>query len=377
LNILIVGEANTWFDHHVTASLKEIGHHVSVFHYGDAVGEYYPRARRREREKKNRDLLRKARELKVDGGLDLIFCYVYDDFLLPDVAAALGALGAPMLNYNVDMTNQWYRQTRTARYFTAMLCAQRVHMNDLARYGAPVYYFPMAARAPILADGPRMEIPAPVTFVGTPMSYRIAVLGGLIDAGIPIAIYGKFWNEGLIASPDRNLEKMLEDIFAYGFARLRAEGIGALWAALSSRFEGDKYQGKMKQINPSLLHGFLPDADVPVLFRNSKINLGFTRMVGNDPGRLGTTQLKLRDFEVPACGGFYLVEYAPDYAEFFVDGREVETWRTVGELVEKIRYYFDHENERAAIAVAGQRRALHENLWAHRFSDLFSKLGIG
>src|SRR5262245_8215555 len=146
-----------------------------------------------------------------------------------------------MVNYNVDMTNQWYRQTRTARYFTAMLCAQRVHMNDLARYGAPVYYFPMAARAPTLTDGPRIEIPAPVTFVGTPMSYRIAVLGDLIDAGIPLAIYGKFWSKGLIASPDRNLEKTLEDILAYGFARLRAEGIEALWAALSSRVEGDKY----------------------------------------------------------------------------------------------------------------------------------------
>jgi spore maturation protein CgeB len=377
LNILVVGEANTWFDYHVTNSLREVGHHVFVFHYGNAVGEYYPRARWSERERKNRDLLREATKLKADHGLDLIFCYVYDDFLLPDMAAALGALGVPMLNYNVDMTNQWYRQTRTARYFTAMLCAQRVHMTDLARYGAPVYYFPMAARAPTFAGGPRIEIPAPVTFVGTPMSYRIAVLSGLIDAGIPLAIYGKFWNEGLIACPDRNLEKTFADILAYGFARLRAEGIGALWAALVSRFEGDKHPGKMKDINPSLLLGFLPDADAPVLFRHSKINLGFTRMAGNDPDRPGITQLKLRDFEVPVCGGFYLVEHAPEYAEFFVDGREVETWRTVGELIEKIRYYLGHESERAAVAGAGRRRALAEHLWTHRFSCLFSKLGIG
>ncbi len=377
MNILVVGEAGTWFDHHVTASLRDIGHHVSVFHYGNAVGEYYPRARWSEREKKNRDLLRQARQLKADRGLDLIFCYVYDDFLVPDVAAALGSLGAPMLNYNVDMTNQWYRQIRTARYFTAMLCAQRVHMNDLARYRAPVYYFPMAARAPTFADCQSSEIPAPVTFVGTPMSYRIAVLSSLIDAGIPLAIYGKFWNEGLVASPDRNLEKTFDDVLSYGLARMRAEGIGALWAALVSRFAGDKNHGKLKEINPSLLHGFLPDGQVPVLFRHSKINLGFTRMVENDPHRPGITQLKLRDFEVPACGGFYLVEHAPDYADFFVPGREVETWRTVGELIEKIHYYLSHESERAAIAAAGQRRALRQHLWTHRFSDLFSKLGIG
>jgi spore maturation protein CgeB len=250
-----------------------------------------------------------------------------------------------------------------------------VHMNDLARYGAPVYYFPMASRAPTCAACQAFRTPAPVTFVGTPMAYRIEVLNALIDAGVPLAIYGKFWKEGLIASPDRNLEKTLDDIFAYGVARLRADGIGALWAALVSRFEG--VHGKMKDINPSLLHGFLPEADVSVLFRHSKINLGFTRMAGNVSERPGTTQLKLRDFEVPACGGFYIVEHAPEYAEFFADGREIEVWRTIGELIEKVRFYLDHESERAAIAVAGQRRALAEHLWTHRFSGLFSKLGIG
>ena len=377
MNILVVGEAGTWFDHHVTASLRELGHHVSVFHYGNAVGEYYPRARRPERERKNRDLLRQATKLKTDQGLDLIFCYVYDDFLLPDVAAALGALGAPMLNYNVDMTNQWYRQSRTARYFTAMLCAQRVHMNDLAGYGAPVYHFPMAARAPTPVDDQGFAIQAPVSFVGTPMTYRIAVLNSLIDAGVPLAIYGKFWNEGLVASPDRNVEKTFDDILAYGFARLRAEGSGALWAALASRLGGDEHNGGQRKIDTSLLHGFLSDTDLAALFCHSKINLGFTRMAGNDPAQAGTTQVKLRDFEVPACGGFYLVEHASEYADFFVPGQEVESWRTVGELIEKIRYYLDHDSERAAIAAAGQRRALREHLWTHRFSELFAKLDIG
>jgi spore maturation protein CgeB len=100
-------------------------------------------------------------------------------------------------------------------------------------------------------------------------------------------------------------------------------------------------------------------------------------MAGDDPAQAGTTQVKLRDFEVPACGGFYLVEHAAEYADFFIPGQEVESWRTVGELIEKIRYYLDHESERAAIAAAGRRRALREHLWTHRFSELFAKLDIG
>lgn len=377
MNILVVGEAGTWFDRHVTGSLREAGHRVWVFHYGNAVGEYYPRARRREREEKNRDLCRRSSEIKAAYGLDLIFCYVYDDFLLPEAAAALRSLGAPMLNYNVDMTNQWYRQTRIARYFTGSLCAQRVHMRDLARYGPPVHYFPMAARAPTSGRS-ELEIRAPVTFVGTPTRYRMAVLSALVEAGIPLAIYGKFWNEGRMAAPARSVGKTLDDSQTYGWARLRAEGLGALWGALADRFAGDQQSRcKLTKIEPSLLHGFLPDSDLAAVFRGSRINLGFTRMVGDDPRRPGATQVKLRDFEVPACGGFYLVEQAPDYDELFAIGREVETWRTPGELIEKIRYYLAHEDERAAIAAAGQRRALGEHLWTHRFSHLFAELGIG
>jgi spore maturation protein CgeB len=373
----VVGEANTWFDHHVTTSLRGIGHKVTVFHYGEGVGQYYPRSRRSDRTKKNRALLEQARKLKTTEGLDLIFCYVYDDFLLPETAAALGTLGAPMINYNVDMTNQWYRQIKTARYFTLMLAAQRAHMNDLARYGAPVYYFPMATRAPTFVVNHTVKVAAPVTFVGSPMSHRIAVFNALIDAGIPLAIYGKFWTEGILASPDRSLEKTLDDVVAYGFARLRAEGMGSLWRALASRLSGDEPSRKQKAIDPSLLKGFLPEAEVPIVFRDSKINIGFTRMIGDDPHRPGITQIKLRDFEVPASGGFYLVEHVPEYADFFVPGKEVETWRTVNELIDKIRYYLSHEGERAAIAAAGQRRACRDHLWMHRFSDLFAKLGLG
>jgi spore maturation protein CgeB len=375
LNIFVVVEANTWFDNHVMATLREVGHRVGVFHYGNAVGEYYPRARRSEREWKNRELLRQAAAFKAEHGLDLIFCYVYDDFLLPETAAGLRALGAPMLNYNVDMTNQWYRQSRTARYFTGMLCAQRIHMEDLSRHGAPVHFFPMAARAPVFLGDRSLPVPASVTFLGTPMPYRNAVLRRLNEAGIPLAIYGKFWSQGLIARPDRNLEKTVDDIAAYGLIRFRSEGVGALWAAVMARLPGNRH-GSQDKLDPSLLYGFLQEDDVAILFRDSKINLGFTRMTQDDPDRPGVTQLKLRDFEVPACGGFYLVERTREYGEFFVEGREVETWRTVGELIEKVRYYLEHDSERAAIAAAGQRRALRDHLWAHRFSSLFATLGI-
>jgi spore maturation protein CgeB len=66
----------------------------------------------------------------------------------------------------------------------------------------------------------------------------------------------------------------------------------------------------------------------------------------------------------------------PEHREFFEVGKEIETWHTVRELVEKIRYYLNHEAERLAIAEAGRQRALTSQTWAHRFRSLFDALGL-
>jgi len=123
-------------------------------------------------------------------------------------------------------------------------------------------------------------------------------------------------------------------------------------------------------------HGFLPNGAIVSLFRNSMINLGFNRMSGDDLDLPGRNQIKLRDFEVPLAGGFYMVEEAPDYTELFVPGKEVETWRTPAELVDKVRYYLTHDSERRAIAEAGRRRAMADHTWQNRFEMLFDTLNL-
>ena len=383
MRILTVLESPSWVDHHINGSLREMGHEVSCFSYGTFVGEYYGRSRFDERKRKNAALLELAKSLNSGSGLDLIFCYVYDDFLLPDHARKLAALGVPMVNYNVDMVNQWYRQILTAKYFTRILCAQRINMQHMQKYGASVLFFPMAARLPEpnIPELDGWQPAAPVTFVGTPMPYRKQVLGWLHQNRIPLAVYGKFWLEHQQALPDQNMEKAFDDILHYAWPRLTTEGPGVLLEALGRRwsyFAGNNHSDEQADVllPDSLLHGFVPEQAMGALFRNSPINLGFSRIVGSNPSRPGINQLKLRDFEVPMAGGFYLVEQAPDYDQLFVPGVEVEMWRTPAELRDKIRYYLDHPSQCAMIAQAGAKRARAEHSWQHRFAVLFAELGL-
>jgi spore maturation protein CgeB len=54
----------------------------------------------------------------------------------------------------------------------------------------------------------------------------------------------------------------------------------------------------------------------------------------------------------------------------FEPGREVVAYRTPEECVEVIQYYLDHDNEREAIASAGQQRTLREHTHYHRMLEL-------
>lgn len=377
MRILTVLDGEPWGTHHIVGSLTELGHEVHHHVYGGAVGEFYGRARRKEREDKNAQLIEAARKLQRNGGLDLIFCYVYDDFLLPSTAAELAGIGAPIVNLNVDMANQWFRQIRTAKYFSYLLCAQRAHMRSLASYGARTLYFPMAGRASTATTTRGVAPNAPITFLGSPTPYRRHVLSLLERAGLPIAVYGRHWLTGKSVQPEHSLEKTLADVRNYGLPRLLHEGTGGVTAALASRL-GPLLSRRvsLNGVSSAAQCGVLPDSSLASLFRNSQINIGFTRMRGLGSPSRSDNQVKLRDFEVPLAGGFYLVEEAPDHRELFDVDREIVTWQSTEELIDKSRYYLSHEAERLAIAAAGYRRALRDHTWARRFTGLFHTLGI-
>ena len=87
---------------------------------------------------------------------------------------------------------------------------------------------------------------------------------------------------------------------------------------------------------------------MPLVFAGSRINLNVTL-------RSIHSGIPLRVLDIMACGGFVLTNWQPEIAEFFSDGQEIVTFRSLGECIDKITYYLEHETERQMIADAGQR----------------------
>lgn len=63
-----------------------------------------------------------------------------------------------------------------------------------------------------------------------------------------------------------------------------------------------------------------------------------------------------RNFEIPATRTLMLSEYTADLASLFSEDVEAAFFRSPQELLEKIAYYLDHDDRRAAVAAAGYQR---------------------
>lgn len=91
--------------------------------------------------------------------------------------------------------------------------------------------------------------------------------------------------------------------------------------------------------------------EVPLIFRSSKINLNIT-------SKTIESGIPQRIFDILSCGGFCLTNYQPEIAEYFEDGVDLVMYTGMEDLLEKVKYYLGHEEERQQIAENGYRKVM-------------------
>ncbi len=116
--------------------------------------------------------------------------------------------------------------------------------------------------------------------------------------------------------------------------------------------------------------GYISFEEMIDIFRTSKINLNFSGAVPD----FRVKQIKGRVFQVCMAGGFMLTEYAPGIERYFEIDKEIVCFHNTEEMIDKIVYYLNHDEERRAIAQAGWKRAVNEHTSLHMLSKVFKEI---
>jgi hypothetical protein len=85
--------------------------------------------------------------------------------------------------------------------------------------------------------------------------------------------------------------------------------------------------------------------------------------------------MKSRHFEIPALRTMQITQDADNLRDYYVPGKEIVLYTTTKDLIDKIRYYLEHADEREAIAQRGYERTLRDHSRDKRILEIFEKIG--
>lgn len=266
-------------------------------------------------------LLDGVRSLKAVKPFDVVFTYLSGEQITADTLATLRGLGAPIVNLALNDKESFVGKVRNGRASGARDICRGFDLCWTSTEDALEKYVVEGATPIYLPEGANPEIHKPydeeriydVSFVGQCYGNRSEVVSHLREAGIPVKTFGPGWPDGPLST-----EEMVRT-----------------WS-------------------------------------RSKINLGF----GGVQGHKETYCLKGRDFEVPMSGGLYLTEHHDELLPFYEIGREIVTYRSLDDLVGKIRWLLDNPERAEAIRRSGRERALREHSWEMRFDRVFRLVGV-
>lgn len=202
-------------------------------------------------------------------------------------------------------------------YYDMYVCTKRAIMPDISRMGCPMVIFVPFGFDPIshFHDPPQtnkeiMNYCCDVCFIGGADKDRIPIIDRISRIeDVKLHLFGGYWKR------NNNLRKHYK--------------------------------------------GFATGRNYRLAIGGAKINIGLVRRANRDGHAM-------RSFEIPACGGFMLAERTAEHLEFFTEGKEAEFFGSDEEMLDKIRYYLKHENERERIAKAGHLKVINGN---HTYRD--------
>lgn len=140
---------------------------------------------------------------------------------------------------------------------------------------------------------------------------------------------------------------------------------------VSEQYDLDLYTSADKALFPRANYRGTVDyyLTMPKVFRLSRINLNITL-------RSIKTGIPLRAWDIMGSGGFLLTNYQEDFLQHFEPGIDYVYYEDQDDLIRKIGYYLNHEEERRAIAQNGYEKVKEYYSYETLLEQMFCIAGI-
>lgn len=355
-------EASAVWDKNLLMSLRDLGHDVVRFDYD--LWPHYAHANialrqdrafvRRHQAELETALLAQFRAAHASRPVDVFFSYFYSAFVRPQVIRSIGEAGTVTVNWYCNASYQFNLVREIAPAYSYCLVPERFRLDDYREAGAVPILCQEAAN-PTVYKPYELPYERDVVFIGAAYGDRVSHVRALVDAGVDIRAFGPGWMDLADVQP---------------MTRRVRQGVSRVKRALLRR------SARLKPLPTHCLGAPLDDDEMVRMYSRSRVALGFANVGETHRTSAPITQVRLRDFEAPMSGAFYMPQWSSEILEYFADGKEVVCFRDSRDLVAKVGYYLEHAEERESIRTAGLRRALRDHTWQKRLSQAFSDMGL-
>ena len=168
----------------------------------------------------------------------------------------------------------------------------------------------------------------------------------------------------IIVNPVEDTDKFIIAHKYIGFHASEIDRIRTL-NLLAEYFKVDLYTSSDASSVPKVrTHGAVGSLnEMPKIFHLSKINLNLTMK----PIQSG---LPLRIFDIMGCGGFCLTNYQEEISDYFEIGKDLETYSSLEELIEKCAFYLENDDIRREIAIRGYEKVRQYHTYPLRITEM-------
>jgi len=390
-------ESNLWRNN-LYLPLIDLGHDVIEFDYDlrktfQQLDTLNPRQKKfieKNRPIVSKILLEQIKKAHAQQPIDLFFSYFYDACVLPEVIDEIKSLGIKTVNWYCNGSYQLHLVSQIAPHYDYCLVPEKFRLKNYKRMGAQPIYCQEAAN-PTIYKPYTIPYEYDVTFVGQAYGERPDYIQFLLNNNIDVRVWGIGWDyftrthaHNKDAQPQQSGLSFAEKCAPYAakckklFTR---QGVEAVKRRLYYLMHPDEklFTTEHVYVSPALLPssivgGILSDTELVKMYSRSKINLSFSTCGNTHVGTKRIMQIRLRDFEVPMSGGFFMTEYFDELEEFFDIGKEIVCYENKQDLVSKIAYYLKHDAQRERIRKAGHERCLRDHTWHKRFAMAFDRV---